>query len=84
MNKQTLPTKQSASATAYFSYWLCEQMAKRDVNAVELANYCDLDRKTIYAYCAGTRYPKLDVLAKIFHYFDKKTIIIPLEDSDVK
>lgn len=78
MNRTVLPTAQSASATGYFAHWLCEQMADRNVNAIELADYVGLERKAIYDYCAGKRYPKLDVLAKIFSFFDCKTIEIPL------
>lgn len=79
MNRTVLPTVQSATATGYFAHWLCEQMADRNVNAIELAEYVGLERKTIYEYCAGKRYPKLDVLAKIFFYFDCKKIEIPME-----
>lgn len=83
MNKQILPNRESATATLCFSHWLCEQMLKNKKNAVELAKYCDLERKTIYSYCSGERYPKLDVLAKIFSFFDCSEINIPLEvDND--
>ena len=83
MNRTVLPTAQSASAAGYFAHWLCEQMAENNVNAVKLADYCGLERKTIYDYCAGKRYPKLDVLAKILFYFDCKKIEIPMEvDND--
>lgn len=82
MNRKTLPTRQSVEAVTYFSYWLCKQMAENNVNAVKLADYCGLERKTIYDYCAGKRYPKLDVLAKIFFYFDCKKIEIPMEVED--
>lgn len=78
MNRKTLPTRQSVEAVTYFSYWLCKQMAENNVNAGKLADYCGLERKTIYSYCSGKRYPKLDVLAKIFSFFDCKTIEIPL------
>lgn len=81
MNKNILPNRQTASATMYFSDWLCEQMEKNNVNAVALARYVGCDRKTIYEYCAGRRYPKLDVLAKIYAYFDERTIIIPLTEE---
>ena len=80
MNRQILPNKQTVAATYYFSHWLCKQMEKNDVNAVALARYVGCERKSIYDYCAGRRYPKLDVLAKIFAYFDKSTIIIPLTE----
>ena len=80
MNRSPYPTKQSINATNFFSYWLCHQMAENDTNAVQLANYCDLERKTIYSYCSGERYPRLDTLVKIFSFFDCKKIEIPLED----
>lgn len=83
MNKRTLPTKQSVTAVLNFSYWLCNQMEARNVTATALASYCGLERKTIYSYCSGERYPKLDVLAKIFSFFDYDEINIPLEvDND--
>lgn len=83
MNRVTTHNIHSASATNYFAHWLCEQMLKNKKNAVELAKYCDLERKTIYSYCSGERYPKLDVLAKIFSFFDCSEINIPLEvDND--
>ena len=80
MNRQILPNQQTVAATCYFSHWLCDQMDKKNVNAVALAKYVGVERKTIYDYCAGKRYPKLDVLAKIYAYFDKSTIIIPLTE----
>ena len=79
MNRTVLPNKQSASATSYFAYWLCDKMARNDVTAIQLANYVDLERKTIMDYCAGKRYPKLDVLAKIFAFFDCDRIDTPME-----
>lgn len=78
MNKQILPNRESVTATSYFSDWLCQKMAAFDVTSVELAKYVGVDRKTIYAWCSGARYPKLDALAKIFRYFDCETIEIPL------
>ena len=78
MNKQILPNRESTNATLYFSYWLCQKMAALDTSAVELAKYVGVDRKTIYAWCSGERYPRLDALAKIFRFFDCETIEIPL------
>ena len=80
MNRKMLPNQQTVAATYYFSHWLCKQMEKNNVNAVTLAKYVGVERKTIYSYCSGGRYPKLDVLAKIYTYFDKSTIIIPLTE----
>lgn len=81
MNKSILPNRQTRAATYFFSQWLCKQMEKNNVTAVALARYVGCERKSIYDYCAGTRYPKLDVLAKIYSYFDKSTIIIPLTED---
>ena len=79
MNRTVLPTKQSATACIYFSNWLKSQMDENNVNAVQLAHAVGLERKTIMRYYAGRQYPKLDVLAKIYTYFGKRTIIIPLD-----
>lgn len=83
MNRTVIPNKHSVSAVTYFSEWLCLRMVEQNINAVALANSVGVDRKTIYAFCSGKRYPKLDVLAKIFHYLGEDKIEIPMEVDDL-
>ena len=80
MNKIPPQTKQSVTAVTNFSYWLADRMEKNNISAVKLGSYLGVERKTIYAWCSGARVPRLDVLAKIFFFFDEEEIKVSIKE----
>lgn len=52
-----------------FSEILCEYVDKKDVNVQKLAEYCGLDRSTIYKFLRGSRVPNsADTVERIARY----------------
>ena len=80
MNRIPPQTKQSVTAVTNFSYWLADRMEKNNISAVKLGSYLGIERKTFYAWCSGSRVPRLDVLAKIFFFFDEEEIKVSIKE----
>lgn len=77
MQKNITPNAASINASAWFAEYLQSKvMDNRD--AVKLAKEIGMERKAIYAYAYLERTPKLDVVAKIMHYYGENEIKIPL------
>ena len=83
MQKNITPNAASINASVYFAEWLqTKVMDKRE--AVKLAKAIGMERKAIYAYAYLERVPKLDVVAKIMHYYGENEIKIPLNGTKQK
>ena len=75
MQKNITPNAASINAAVYFAEWLqTKVMDKRE--AIKLAKAIGMERKAIYAYAYLERTPKLDVVAKIMHYYGENEIKI--------
>ena len=82
MNKSISPTVHTVNCMKNFGSWLTEKMKETKTSDEQLAEYVDLDRKTILRYRHCETVPKLDVVAAIFAYFGESTIHICLLDHN--
>ena len=67
----------TANALHNFALWLSDHMIESDTTDAELAQYVGVERKTVYAWRHGERFPKLDQLVMVFDYFDENWVQIP-------
>lgn len=77
-NKSITQTICTIRAQDNFADWLKQKMEESDTSPAELAQAIGLNKRSIEAYLRKDRYPKLDVLAEIYAYFDENWIQIPL------
>lgn len=78
MQKNITPNAASINASAWFAEYLQNKLGENSMNAVKLAKAIGMERKAIYAYAYLERTPKLEVIAKIMHYYGENEIKIPL------
>ena len=67
----------TANALHNFALWLSDHMIESDTTDAELAQYVGVERKTVFAWRNGRRFPKLDQLVMVFDYFDENWVQIP-------
>ena len=79
-NRITTPTIHTINASKNFGTWLTEKMKETHTTDDKLADYVDMDRKTILRYRHNEGTPRLDLVAKIFAYFGESSIHISLSD----
>lgn len=77
MNRVSCQTIATIRAQDNLVEWMREEMEESMTTAWELAKFCDVSEKTIYAILSGQRDPKLSLVVKIFDYFDKNWVQIP-------
>jgi len=76
-NRSLLPSISTVRAHDNFARWLAFKMKESDTSEIELAAAIGVERKTISAIIHKHRSPKLDLVVKIFDYFDQKWVQIP-------
>ena len=67
----------TANALHNFALWLSDHMTEFDTTDAELAQYVGVERKTVFEWRHGGRFPKLDQLVMVFDYFDENWVQIP-------
>ena len=67
----------TANALHNFALWLSDHMTETDTTDAELAQYVGVERKTVFEWRHGGRFPKLDQLVMVFDYFDENWVQIP-------
>ena len=67
----------TANALHNFALWLSDHMIESDTTDAELAQYVGVERKTVFEWRHGGRFPKLDQLVMVFDYFDENWVQIP-------
>lgn len=77
MNKTPVQTIATIRAQENFVSWVLEKMEETMTTKYELAQACDVEIKTINAILNNQRSPKLDLVVKIFDYFDENWVQIP-------
>lgn len=78
MNRSIEPTIHTIRALDNFSSWLLQKLEETGMSHGELAREIGVSRKTILGYCNRHCYPRLDVMAEIYAYFDENWIQIPI------
>lgn len=78
-NRVQEPTINSIIAMDNFSDWLRIEMEKKQISCAKLAEHIGCERKAVVGWRTKARAPKLDQIAKVYAYFGKKTIIIPID-----
>ena len=77
MNKTLTQSISTVRAHDNFTRWLTAKMKETDTSEIELAAAIGVERKTIIAILKKHRSPKLDLVVKIFDYFDENWVQIP-------
>ena len=67
----------TANALHNLALWLSDHMTESDTTDAELAQYVGVERKTVFEWRHGGRFPKLDQLVMVFDYFDENWVQIP-------
>ena len=83
MNKNLTQSISTVRAHDNFARWLTAKMKECDTSEIELAAAIGVERKTIIAILKKHRSPKLDLVVKIFDYFDENWVQIPF-NKEVK
>lgn len=77
MNKTPVQTIATIRAHENFVSWVLKKMEETMATKYELAQACGVEVKTISAVLNNQRSPKLDLVVKIFDYFDENWVQIP-------
>ena len=77
MNKSPVQTIATIRAQENFVSWVLKKMEETMTTRYELAQACGVEVKTISAVLNNQRSPKLDLVVKIFDYFDENWVQIP-------
>ena len=83
MNKTLTQSISTVRAHDNFVGWLTAKMKETDTSEIELAAAIGVERKTVIAILKKHRSPKLDLVVKIFDYFDENWVQIPF-NKEVK
>lgn len=67
----------TANALHNLALWLSDHMTESDTTDAELAQYVGVERKTVFEWRHGRRFPKLDQLVMVFDFFGENWVQIP-------
>lgn len=78
MNNKATQTVQTIAVADNFADWLRTEMKKHHVSCAQLAQAIGYERKSIVAWMGCKTSPRLDAIAAIFAFFDKRRIEIEI------